>query len=233
MTYAPTIYDWRKVCAPLNQVVRAGGSSDAGGMTLGGASVQYPRPGGRIALTMDFATFATVEQNEAASWTISRIMAGALMRIPIFRSVQLVPAGDLSGSDEPGIPWANGEPWANYENWAWNPSAYIPAVALKGAETFTLSTNGLASALRIGHLVGFHIDGYDFAHVVMEIDPNGDGTSEVTVAPPLRRSLAIGDRMRFRPTIIATCINPDEVVGTFQYRRRMQFGQARFVEALV
>lgn len=233
MTVAPTIYDWRKLCAPLSQVVRAGGASVSGGMTLGGALVQYPTPGGRISVTMDFATFSTVEENEAASWTISRIMAGALMRIPLYRTVQLVPEADLAGLDEPGIPWDGDIPWATYENWEWNPSVAVTATALRGAETFSADFGDLGEVLHIGHVVGFFADGYEFAHIVMDITYDESDVATVTVSPPLRRGLTTDDRMLFRPRLIATCANPDQVMGNFQSGRHMTFGQARFVEALV
>lgn len=202
-------------------------------MTIGGALVQYPTPGGRISLTMDFATFSTVAENEAASWTISRIMSGALMRIPLYRTVQLVGEADLQGADEPGIPWDNDQPWATDENWDWNPSAPLAAAALRGAETFAVDLGGLGRVLRIGHVVGFFVDGYDFAHVVMDIDYDADDVATVTVSPTLRRAMTTDDRMKFRPRIIAACSNAAEVMGTFQSGRHMSFGQARFVEALV
>lgn len=233
MVYAPTIYDWRGPCAPLSQVVRAGGAQESGGMTIGGALVGYPIPGGRISVTMDFATFSTVEENEAASWTISRIMAGALMRIPLYRTVQLVPEAALAGADDPGIPWDGGIPWATDANWSWNPTAPVAAAALRGGETFTADLGDLGRVLRIGHVIGFTSGNYDFTHVVMDIDYDVDDVATVTVSPTLRRALTTDDQMKFRPRIIATCGNAAEVMGNFQSGRHMTFGQARFVEALV
>lgn len=200
-------------------------------MTLGGASVLHPEPGGRAELVMAFATFADAETNLDASWTASRIMNGTVWRIPLYGSVQLVSAADLDVPDT-GQTWANGAAWANDENWRANPFAYVTAAASKGAASFAVDMSILGDVLKIGHVIGFHLDGYDFAHMVMDID-YVDGVATVTVEPPLRRALAIDDYLLFRPVMTATCANAREVAGNFARGRAMTFGTARFVEALV
>lgn len=230
MPYTPAIYDWRTTCAPIDQVFIAGGLSIAGGMTLGGAAVSNPEPGGRAELRLSFVTFPTVEANLDASWTVSRILSGSVMRIRLWETVQLVPWADLDITDE-GQTWANGQPWANDENWRASPYAPV-STAAKGSETFTVDLSVTGQILKIGHVIGFFLDGYDFAHVVMDIEPDGDDAI-VTVAPPLRRALTSSDRMLFRPAMLVVCQNAAEVAGTFASGRHMQLGAARMVECLV
>jgi hypothetical protein len=230
MTFSPTIYDWRQSCAPISQVVRAGGISIDGGITLGGAATRNPEPGGRAELVMDFDPFVSEQANRDASWTVSRIMNGSVFRVRLYRTVQLVPEADLPVTDGSAT-WASGLPFANDVTWRANPWVPVAAAALKGASTVRLDLSPLGEVLQVGHLIGFSVDGYDFCHVVMDIDYGSDAT--VTVSPPLRRALATTDVALLRPAMLAVCINPEEVMTNFRSGRHMRFAQARFVEALV
>lgn len=232
MTYAPEIHDWRRDIRPVAQVFRAGGLAVSGGLTLGGAAVSFPEPGGRAELSMQFATLQEVH-GPVASWTYSRAMNGAIFRIPIFESAQLVSrAALMAGMVGAGIPWSQGQPWGTLENWTWNPTAPVFAAAARGASSFQVDLSDHGAVLNIGHVIGFSEDGYDFAHVVLDIAYDDD-VATVTVEPPLRRALTTDSRMRFRPKMLATCRNPEELLSGFQLMRRTTPGAARFVEALV
>lgn len=234
MVYTPVVYDWRDNCAPISQVFRPGGQSIPGGMTLGGFSTESPEPGGRYEIMMGFAPFATQEANLDASWTIGRILNGSIMRVRMFDTVQLVPDADLGvGGFENGVPWGAGQPWANDENWALNPFAHVAAAAAKGSTQVSVDMADLGKVLMIGHVVGFALDGYDFAHMVMDISYDEDDVAALTISPPLRRPVTTDDDLLFRPTVTVTCINSREVMGQFQSGRHMQFNSATFVEALV
>jgi len=234
LTYDPQIYDWRRSCAPINQVIRAAGTSTQGGMTLGGAMVSYPQAGGRLSVHMEFAPFASVAANEDASWTISRIMNGNIMRVPIYNSVQLVPVAELNGAGlTNGIPWSNDQPWGSGENWSWSPFVPVAAVALRGAESFAVDMAAVGRVLRIGHVLGFTYGQIDAAHVVMDIEYDAADVATVSIQPSLRRALAVDDQMLFRPRVLATCANAGEVMSTFQSGRHMTFNPAVFIEALL
>lgn len=233
MTYTPTIYDWRDSCAPLDQMFRAGGEAMVGGLTLGGTSVENPEPGGRAELHLQFAAFTSEQANRDASWLISRILNRNVMRVRLWETVQLVPAADLSPPVTEGVPWGNDQPWANDENWFWNPWVPVNAAAAKGAASFTANLNGLGEVLQIGHVVGFFADGYDFAHVVMDIEYDASDVATVQVSPPLRRALTTDDAMLFRPSMLVTCRNAREVAGQFMRGRHTQLNAAQLVEALV
>lgn len=233
MTYTPTIYDWRDTVLPMKQVFIAGGQALDGGMTLGGASVESPEPGGRAELRLEFGPFATVETNLDASWLASRMLNGAAFRIRLFApTVQLIPAASLGGSDDAGLLWDTGLGWDG-TTWAFEPSAAVTVGGAKGATTFRYNTAEFGNVLKIGHVIGFHSEGHDFAHVVMDISYPAVNRALVTIEPPLRRAITTADRVLFRPSFTATCVNAREVVGNFIYGTSMSFAPARFIEALV
>jgi hypothetical protein len=183
---------------------------------------------------MNFAPFATEQANLDASWTISRILNGNVMRIGLYSTVQLVAASAITAADvDNGIPWSNSQPWGNGENWAWSPSSPIAAAALKGASTFTADLADVGEILKIGHVIGFYVDGFSFAHMVMDIAYDTSDVATVTVEPPLRRSLTTSDTMLYRPMVMVTCRNAREVMSNFTSGRHMSFNSARFAEAIV
>ena len=234
MTYVPVIYDWRDTVVPVKQVFIAGGQSLDGGMTLGGASVENPEPGGRAELRLEFDPFATAATNLDASWLASRMLNGSVFRIRLWQpTVQLLSDTILGGSTDLGVNWDNNLGWDGDVPWAFEPSSPITQGGAKGATQFRYNTVDYGRVLQIGHVIGFHSEGYDFAHVVVDISYPLTNRALVTVHPPLRRTITIADRVLFRPSMLATCVNAREVVGTFVYGTSLSFGPARFVEALV
>lgn len=236
MTVTPQIFNWRPEVAPINQRFRAGGTSIDGGITTGGVSVQSPEPGGRAELDMDFVTFANESTNREASWTISRILNGNVMRVPIYYpSVQLVSNTALGITGTETLLWNNNLPWANLLGWEYRPSAAIDTGGLEGATSFVVTTGGgLQNCIERGHVLGFCIAGYDWAHVVLDVSYNSAGDrATCTVEPPLRRDVATTDRVLFRPSMLATCVNARDVAGQFRDGQFMQLNAARFVEWLL
>lgn len=231
MTYTPTVYDWRKSVAPIDQVFTAGGESISGGMTLGGASISNPEPGGRSSLTFDFAPFALEQTNIDASWTISRILNGSIFKIRLYKSVQLVASDDLTGP-EFGLLWSNGQSWSNNSYWLWNPTGLIAGASAKGSTSVTLDLTSEGEVLKIGHVFGITSNGFDFAHMVMEIS-YALGIATVTVSPPLRRAVTSATRFTFRPSMNVQCTNARTVKSQFKRGRHTQLNTAEFVEALV
>ncbi|WP_372993889.1 hypothetical protein [Sulfitobacter sp.] len=233
MPYVPKVYDWRSDIIPNSQTFIAGGQSIQGGLTLGGVSIQSPEPGGRASLTMTFPELRR-QSNLNASWTYSRVMNQSIMRVPLYLSDQLLASsaiGDAGYGN--GIPWSEGQPWGSGENWAYSPSAALAAAALKGADTCKVDMSGLGRVLAIGHVVGFSLEGFDFAHVIMDISYDSSDVATVEVQPPMRRAASLGDVMLFRPKMLVTCQNPAEFAGAFSYGLFTQPGQIRFIEAMV
>ena len=89
MTYSPVIYDWRKSIPVSDQIFSAGGTSIGGGVTLGGALVEHPEPGGRAALSMTVGPFKNNHiMNRDASWSMTALKNGAVFRIRLCASPQ-------------------------------------------------------------------------------------------------------------------------------------------------
>lgn len=235
MTYRPIIYDWPLLAEPVNQVFLAGGTSVDGGMTIGGASVSNPEPGGRAELRFEFAQYASEDANLAASLVMSRIMNNAVMRIKLFSpSIQLLSDTDLGINTATGVLWSNGLGWSQAP-WAADPSRPIMGGgAAKGATTFAVNLVGFLNLIKVGHVVGFHLEGYDFAHKVINVAYNASGNrADCTVSPPLRRAIKNTDRVQFRPAMLVTCVNAREVAASYRLGRTIAMNAARFVEALV
>lgn len=234
MTFTPTIYDWRASVEPMSQMFRAGGTSVAGGMTLGGASAESPEPGGRSELLLEFGPLAGSSANLDASWLVSRLIGGNVMRVRLWApTVQLVADAALGGNTGLGVNWANNLRWANNLGWAFDPSAAVTVAGAKGATSFTADLVSYGRVLSIGHVVGFHLSGLDFAHVVTDISYSAANAATVTVSPPLRRAVTTSDRMLFRPTMLAVCSNAREVATNFKFGTQMALNAVRMVEALV
>lgn len=233
MTYVPTIHDWRRALCPVSQVFRAGGQSVQGGMMLGGVTAINPEPGGRGELFLAFPAWRRDRAIAAdASWTISRLTNGAVMRFRLYSSVQLVPWTDLDIAST-GQTWASGAAWANDALWRAAPYAPVAAAASAGAETCRVDMSIPGRVLQIGHVIGFFADGYDFTHVVMDVEYDTADAATITVSPPLRRGLTAADRMLFRPAMLATCRNAAEVLTQATRRDLLGIGAVQLVEALV
>jgi hypothetical protein len=232
MTYTPTIYQWPVDVAPIDQLFRAGGLSIAGGMTLGGAATENPEPGGRAELMFNFAVLALPEANKAMSWLASRMMNGAVLSVPIYNSVQLVPEVEIFGAAADNFVDTTDQ-YSAIPVRRWEPFVPVTAVALAGVETLTADLSELGRVLNEGHVIGFRSGAYDFAHIVTEITYDVANVATIKVSPPLRRGLAISDKLHLRPKMLVRCTNASEVATTFTRGRHMAPAPARLVEAFV
>lgn len=233
MSYTPTIYDWRTSVIPASQIFVAGGQSVIGGFTIGGALSESPEPGGRAMLDVSFNAMKTAS-NVDASWTMSRILGGSIMCVPIVSSPQLVPAADLDGAEfDLGVPWGNDQPWGNGENWAYDPSSIVTEIALAGSASFKADLSGYGEVLTVGHVIGFKSGSYHFAHVVMNISYSAASVATVQVSPPLRRDLAVGAEMMFRPKFMGVARDASSFKSAYTPAGVVQPGRVEFIEALV
>lgn len=236
MTYSPSIYDWRSTLRPTHQMFRAGGQMQEGGLTIGGARVGNPEPGGVAELQCAWAPLGRRNNvGRDVSWTISRILNRNVMRFSLCNSPQLVTAADLGVSDlvSGGLPWEGPLLWSNGQPWDWDVRVPVNAAASRGAVEVDLDLASVGEVLQIGHVIGFTVGVYDFAHVVMDINYDASDVATAQINPPLRRALTTDDEMSFRPKMLVTCANAREVAGLFEYRSFSALNQARFVEALV
>lgn len=233
MTQTPTIYDWRASLVPASAIYVANGRAVDGGMTIGGARNWHPEPGGRGSLEMNFGPIAVEQANVDASWTASRIRNGAVMRIPVHKSVQLIPSSDLSGPSGDGLPWSNQEPWAGGNFWEWRPYVTANVAALKGTTEIQFDMSSFGEVAKIGHVIGYYVAPYEFACEIMDISYDASSVATAEISPPLRRDITTSTRIHFRPKMMGVRENPGGFANAFQSGRHMAAPSVRFVEALV
>lgn len=231
MTYSPVIRDWPTALVPMAQMFTGGSQPVAGGMTLGGAVVDNPEPGGRAVLTMDFAPFRRAA-NIPASWAATMLQAGAIFRIPITATVQLLSANEIFG-DAADLYQSSTDPFTGETVLRWDPFVPITTAASKGAATFLADFEELGQVLLPGHVVGFTFTDYHVAHKVVSVSYGVDDEATIGVFPPLRRALTTDTKLRLRPLMTATCQGHESVIGSYRLGQIMQFGAARFVETIL
>jgi hypothetical protein len=212
-------------CLPIVAgVFVAGGESVAGGMTLGGALVENPQPGGRAVYE---ATLGNTQRGSFDSWLMSAAQNRRVFEVPIYRSRQLIAAADL-GLIEQGQLWDNDQPWDNGQPWAFDPVAEAAAAALEGAASLDIDMSPYGEVLQVGHVFGVGRRAY----IAMDVSYDA-GVATVTVAPPLRESVAAGDLVRFRPVMLGTVANAREIVAQYRNRRTLSGRPITFEEVFV
>ena len=234
MTYTPVIFDWPSDLLWVDQTFYAGDLPIQGGMTLGGAAIENPEPGGRGKLLLRFPPQANTSSNLSASWALTQMQSGAVFRIAIGNPcVQLVTDAVLGINTSVGTTWSAGQTWANGLGWAADPSVRVTKAAAMGATQVTVNIGPFPRALKIGHVIGFFGQGVDTTHMVANIDYSLASFPVVTIKPPLRRALTTTDRLRFRPKILVT--NPDakSAVSAARQGRVIELGLMNMVEALI
>lgn len=234
MTFVPVIYDWRASLCPVFQPVRAGGAAVGGGLTLGGAAIGDPEPGGRLEVQMSFPAFWTGQQaTRDVSWTLSRLMGWSVWRIRLAASAQLVPRADIFGTAAENLLVPVRSPAdAGAPDSVWDPRVAVVAVAAIGAAQAVIDLAELGDVLQPGHVIGFRSGDFDFAHVVQDVTYDA-GEATVTISPPLRRALTTSDWCYLRPAFLGVCTNAEAAVAAVPMRNLMGLAPLSFVEALV
>ncbi len=241
---SPVIYDWPTVI-PVRQLFHAGGQAVESVLTSGSVRTLSPEPGGFGWLEVEFGRVE--DADTLVSWLMSKIANGNVFRIPITRSPQLVSASALGisiGEYDPlrrfgmtetitpseldGLAWTNGQTWLNGGGWMFSPVVLATAASLAGSTALSFSMGSLANGLRHGHVIGHR----DTAYLVEDITYSGS-IATVTVDPPLRSAVALGDMIRLRPKATFMATNPEAFRGLYDAAGLVQLGSASFVEAIV
>lgn len=230
MTWTPTVYQWPLAVAPIDQLFTAGGASVTGGMTLGGMATDNPEPGGRAVLSFSFAAVVGSKANVAASWLATASKNGAVFSIPIYNSVQLVPDNEIFGAAADNFTDVYDQ-FSPIPERRWEPFVPVTATALAGAEIVVASLADLDRVLLPGHVIGFRSGAYDFAHLVTDITYDAGDIATIRVSPPLRRNLAINDKLHLRPRMVASLTS--DIGQLFTRGRHMTPAAVTAVEVLV
>jgi hypothetical protein len=208
----PIVYDWPATLVPSAQLFHAPGQVFEGGFTSKGAELVSPEPGGRAYLEMNFNTLKTDRDARLASWLFSKLATGAIFRIPLYRSPQLVPDADLSPltDDVPeiGLPWHDDNAvdllWDGDIGWGSEVGSPVTIGALEGGVTFSVDMSSLGNVLLPGHVIGYN----NRAYMVDAIEYDDAGVATITVNPPLRTDAEAGEMITFRPYMIVRVRDP-------------------------
>jgi hypothetical protein len=228
MTIAPTIYDWPAAAVRFRDgFFRVAPQVVDGGMTLSSALIAYGVPGGRAMLQVDFATLPACAGG-LGSWLATMMATQAVFRVPIRVKPQLLSAAELGIADDDGdgIDWDNGQPWDNGFGWAFEPGIGAVAAVAEGSTVLSIGAVTFDPSLFLGRATGAG------AYLVMAAVATDTGV-DLTVTPPLRADVAIGDFVTFRPNLLATVQDASAFLELFRSNRWFQPGSITFVEALV
>lgn len=233
----PVIYDWPLTITPSAQVFHAPGQVFQGGFTGGGAETISPDPGGRAFLEMAFNTLPSDGDSRLASWLFTKVANGALFRVPLYRSIQLVRDQDLPVVPPEfvadGLPWhddAGGDLWWDGDfGWGLDSSVLVLTGALEGQTQFTIDMGVLGRVLFQGHVIGYD----SRAYMVDSIIYDDDDVATVTVTPPMRTDFEPGEPVTFRPTMIGRVTNPESFKAMFELGKWVKPGAVIFAESIV
>ena len=236
MTINYKIYDWPLSIKPTEQLFYSGGQAVEGGFTSGGARMMYPEPGGRSVLELTFDYQQNYNPSPIVSWLITMIRNGNIFRVPIRYSPQLVSRDDLmidAGLELNGLPWAeagqtNEGPWGNNKNWLYTPAVEANATSLEGSVTFKVDFSTLGDIVQLGHLIG-HLD---YTYLVENIEYIGS-IATITVNTPLRKNMAQGDFITFRPSMLCVARNPDTLKGLYNSADLIKLGSLELLEVIL
>ncbi len=239
MSVSPEIFDWPASMVSARSLFLAGGQAAQGGQTLLGQNITTPEPGGRASLRMDFSTLKTERDNRLSAWVASKVTTGAIFRVPLFTSHQLVSLADLGLSPTTaelatGISFETVETgdtayWDNDYGWAYEPVVLASAAGTEGDNTLVLDLSDYGEALQVGHVIG-HMSR---AYMVDAISYDGSNVATLKVSPPWRQNIAIGDVITFRPTMLGQVADASGFAGMFELGFLVKPGMVTFTEAMI
>ncbi len=189
-----------------SQLFHVPGSVFDGGMTSGGARIASPEPGGRSVLEMKIAYQIGEWDAPFVSWLMSKT-AGNIFR------VQLINTPQLSYKESVGsIPWVDGSPWDNDKEWN-SDGFYLEttAAALEGSTSISVDLLAYGEILKHGHVLGHG----DNCYIIDEIEYAGT-VATITLNPPLRKNVSLGDMIYTRPYFLGTIANGAEMRATYE-----------------
>lgn len=217
MTINYKIYDFPTLDV-RSQLFHAPGQAFEGGFTSGGVRVSAPEPGGRAYLEIELSLQVNEWDAPFASWLMSKIN-GDIFRIPMVRTPQIVKSADLDldGSELFGVPWSQEglypeSTWNNGQNWAYG-ALPVPVTsgALEGTSIVVVDMSLFGPILKVGHVIGFA----DSAYMIDEIEYD-ENLATITVKPPFRKYIDVGDDINLRPVFTGSISNGSEIRAAYE-----------------
>ena len=193
----PTFSVWK-------QLFHVPGAAADGGYTSGGARITSPEPGGFAALEIQPALQLNEFSYPLCSWLMSKTN-GEILR------VRLAPTPQIASYVAGTVPWDTDQPWNNNEPWIGDYTASYSATALPGSNVFKVDMALLGPILKQGHVIG-HMNS---CYKIDDISYDNTGLATITVKPPIRKSVTIGDPVYFRPWFTGMITNPNDMRQTY------------------
>lgn len=192
------------------QLFHVPGQAYDGGLTAGGARISSPEPGGFSMLEIQPAMQVDEWNFPISSWLMSKTN-GQIFTVRLAPTPQI--AQQLIGGSEP---WAAGTgypslPWSNLENWAGDLVAHYSAISLQSSNVIVIDMSVTGRILQPGHVIGHK----QITYLVDEISYNNANVATITVTPPVRTPIAVGDIAYFRPWFTGVISNPSEFITTY------------------
>ena len=192
------------------QVFHVPGQAADGGFTSGAVRILSPEPGGRSVLQLQIALQVREWEYPESSWLMS------MGNGEVFR-VRLAPTPQVLSARTQDVLWDTDLPWSNLQPWEGDITASYAAVSLEVTTTVTVSMTGWGDIIRRGHVIGHG----DNCYIVQKVDfDSTTNRAVVTIKPPLRKDVAVGDAVYFRPFFLGTIANVDQVVTPYGVKRR-------------
>lgn len=217
--------------AVKEQLFYAPGQAFEGGFTSGGARIVSPEPGGRAFLDLQLSVNKNEWDYPFISWLMSNCSNGEIFRVRMVQTPQLVQRSLLL-TDVNGNLWDNNQPWDNDKPWdgaTFGPK--VTTVCLPGANQVTVDMSLFGQLLRVGHVIGHMYDSY----MIKKIAYDGANLATLTIGPPARRTLAVNDFMKFRPTFTGSMVNGANFRKTYDAADRGMImpGKVTFSEVIL
>jgi hypothetical protein len=196
-----------------------------GGFTSGAVRILSPEPGGRSVLEMQVALQVGEWDNPESSWLMSKGNG------EVFR-VRLAPTPQVLSARSAQPDWRSNALWSEQKPIATDMVARYDAVALEGSTTLIVDMTAHGDRIRRGHVIGHGDTCYGIDKVQYDY---GTRRATLTVKPPLRNPVAVGDTVLFRPYFTGVMGNIEELRTTYDAENvgHIQLGKIVFTEAIV
>lgn len=202
-----------------SQLFHVPGAGYDGGLTSGGAQFITTEPGGFSVLEIQPALSDGEWVDPAASWLMSKI-SGQVFRIRLSRSPQI--AWSRMRIDHLDYDWSN-------RGGAHNDAVTkFTAPALKGAIAVSIDMAQFGRLLRPGHVIGHAFDCYK----IDEIEYVGT-VANITVMPPLRRDITVGDECLLTPWFTGRISNGADIRAAYNSLGHVKLGNIILQEAVL
>lgn len=213
------------------QLFHVPGQAISGGFTTGGARISSPEPGGYGVLELKPSLHVREVNNPFHSWIMSAVN-GEVFRVKLTQTPQLI----SDPSFIPSIltsPWDDGTPFDDGSFWDNSPRSFNSAFteqSLNGSSQMTIDASGLNGLLKPGHVIGHD----DHAYIVIAVEYVGVNAL-LTVKPPVRSQINIGDPVEFTPYFTGSIRNANEIRSSFAIanNRHHELGTIIFDEVVL